>query len=206
MSEDFIPQPEDSYGIAKYSIEQELKITNRLFGLDYIVFRPHNIYGERQNLGDPYRNVIGIFMNQIMENKPLSIFGDGNQSRAFTYVRDVAPIIALAPLNNQAFGKVFNIGADTPYTINDLVKLVAEAMDVDVELIHHDARKEVLHAYASHKLAKEFFNYPPETPLNIGLKKMAEWAKKNGSRQGKPFENIEISKNMPKHWQNILKR
>ena len=94
MTEDITPMPEDSYGIAKYAVEQELQISHNMFGLNYIIFRPHNVYGERQNIGDKYRNVLGIFMNQILQNKPLTIFGDGEQTRAFSYIGDVAPVIA----------------------------------------------------------------------------------------------------------------
>jgi UDP-glucose 4-epimerase len=94
MTEETVPKPEDSYGIAKYAVEQELEVSNKMFGLNYIIFRPHNVYGERQNVGDKYRNVIGIFMNQILQNKPLTVFGDGKQSRAFSYIGDIAPVIA----------------------------------------------------------------------------------------------------------------
>src|SRR5690348_6426085 len=94
MKEEMVPIPEDSYGIAKLAVEQELKVTHEMFGLDYIVFRPHNVYGERQNIGDRYRNVVGIFMNQILRREPLTVFGDGTQVRAFTHIDDVAPIIA----------------------------------------------------------------------------------------------------------------
>ncbi len=83
MSEDMLPEPEDSYGIAKLAVEQELKVTYHMFGLNYIIFRPHNVYGEFQNLGDRYRNVVGIFMNQLMQDKPLTIFGDGLPNSCF---------------------------------------------------------------------------------------------------------------------------
>src|SRR5262249_27124532 len=88
MIEETMPLPEDSYGIAKYAVECELKTSYEMFGLNYIIFRPHNVYGEHQNIGDRYRNVIGIFMNQIMRGQPLTIFGDGSQTRAFTYIDD----------------------------------------------------------------------------------------------------------------------
>ena len=94
MHEDLVPQPEDPYGIAKYAVELDLRAARELFGLDWVVFRPHNVYGENQNIGDRYRNVIGIFMNQIMRGKPMTIFGDGKQTRAFSYIDDVAPYIA----------------------------------------------------------------------------------------------------------------
>src|ERR1051326_1731010 len=94
MTEDMVPMPEDSYGIAKLAVERELKVTHEMFGLDYIIFRPHNVYGQRQNIGDRYRSVVGIFMNQLMKGEPMTIFGDGEQQRAFTHISDVAPVIA----------------------------------------------------------------------------------------------------------------
>ncbi|MGZ4035095.1 MAG: NAD-dependent epimerase/dehydratase family protein, partial [Bacteroidia bacterium] len=86
MLESMQPVPEDPYGIAKYAVEQDLKVTHEMFGLNYIIFRPHNVYGEYQNLGDRYRNVVGIFMNQLMQGKSLTVFGDGSQTRAFSYI------------------------------------------------------------------------------------------------------------------------
>ena len=80
MSEDMIPVPEDSYGISKLAVEQELRVSHEMFGLDYVVFRPHNVYGERQNIGDRYRNVVGIFMNQLLRGEPMTIFGDGRSN------------------------------------------------------------------------------------------------------------------------------
>ena len=94
MDEAMIPVPEDPYGIAKLAVEQELRVSKEMFGLDYVIFRPHNVYGEYQNIADKYRNVLGIFMNQILQDKPLTIFGDGKQTRAFSYIGDVAPYIA----------------------------------------------------------------------------------------------------------------
>src|SRR6187551_2658791 len=90
MNEEMTPVPEDPYGVSKYAVELDLKAAHEMFGLDYIVFRPHNVYGENQNIADKYRNVIGIFMNQIMQEKPLTIFGDGLQTRAFSFIDDVA--------------------------------------------------------------------------------------------------------------------
>src|SRR6266513_2705340 len=91
MTVDTNPVPEDPYGISKYAVELDLKTAHEMFGLNYVVFRPHNVYGERQNIADKYRNVIGIFMNQVMQGQPCTIFGDGGQTRAFTHVADVAP-------------------------------------------------------------------------------------------------------------------
>src|ERR1700746_1577288 len=122
MSEEMIPVPEDSYGISKLAVEQELRVSHEMFGLDHIVFRPHNVYGERQNIGDRYRNVVGIFMNQILQGKPMTIFGDGEQRRAFSHISDVAPIIARCIERRPAYNRVFNIGADVPYSVNVLAQ------------------------------------------------------------------------------------
>ena len=101
------PQPIDPYGIAKYAVELDLNSARSLFGLNYIIFRPHNVYGERQNLGDRYRNVVGIFMNQLMQGEDLTIFGDGEQTRSFSYIGDVAPIIARSVEVESAYNETF---------------------------------------------------------------------------------------------------
>ena len=97
MSESMVPQPEDPYGISKYAVELDLAAAHNMFDLDYTVFRPHNVYGERQNIADRYRNVIGIFMNNVLQEKPMPVFGDGLQTRAFSHVVDVAPVISRSP-------------------------------------------------------------------------------------------------------------
>jgi UDP-glucose 4-epimerase len=200
MTESTIPQPEDSYGIAKYAVEMELQATHHLFGLDYIVFRPHNVYGERQNIGDRYRNVIGIFMNQIMQGKPMTVFGDGTQTRAFSYIADVAPVIARSIEVPTAHNHVFNVGADTPYTVNDLAKTVAEAMGVEPNIMYLPPRKEVQHAYPAHEKIRHIFGDHPMVPLEEGIRRMAQWAKAVGPRKSRPFDNIEITKNLPPNW------
>jgi UDP-glucose 4-epimerase len=202
MTEDITPIPEDPYGIAKLAVEQELRVSQEIFGLDHIIFRPHNVYGERQNIGDRYRNVVGIFMNQIMQGEPMTIFGDGEQTRAFTYVGEVIRIMADAPFDSRARNHVFNIGADNPYTIKELADKVANAMGVSPNVTHLEPRKEVKHAFASHKKLRELFEYEPSVPLEAGLERMAAWARSFGARRSKRFGRVEVAKNMPQFWQN----
>lgn len=202
MDETMTPRPEDPYGIAKFAVEQDLRAAHEMFGLNFVVFRPHNVYGERQNIGDRYRNVIGIFMNQIMQGKPMTIFGDGEQSRAFSHVRDVAPIIARSAMHQPAWGEVFNIGADQPYTVNQLAVAVAAAMGVRPELAHLEERLEVKHAYCTHDKVARVFGAVPQTPLDEGLRRMAEWARRVGVRSTPPFANIEIERNLPPSWRS----
>jgi UDP-glucose 4-epimerase len=201
MTEDAVPQPEDPYGIAKYAVELDLKETHEMFGLNYIVFRPHNVYGEFQNIGDRYRNVIGIFMNQIMQGQPMTIFGDGKQTRAFSYIDDVAPVIAASIERPAGYNQVFNVGADKPYAVNELASVVAKAMGAPAQVKHLEARNEVVHAYSAHdKVRKHFGDLIKNVSLEDGVTRMAAWAKKAGARQGKPFEGIEIIKNLPPSW------
>lgn len=200
MAEKTIPQPEDSYGIAKLAVEMELKASQMMFELDYIIFRPHNVYGEHQNIGDPYRNVIGIFMNQIMQNKPMTIFGDGQQTRAFTYISDVAPIIAESVNNPEARNQVFNVGSDKFYDLNELAEKVSKVMGVQKEIVYLPPRNEVKHAYCSHERLQRVFGYKPTVELEEGLEMMAKWVKKIGHRRSAVYKSVEISKNLPPTW------
>ncbi|MCG2809808.1 MAG: NAD-dependent epimerase/dehydratase family protein, partial [Candidatus Portnoybacteria bacterium] len=200
MTEGMTPQPEDSYAIAKYAVEQELKISHEMFGLDYIIFRPHNVYGQRQNIGDKYRNVVGIFMNQIMQGLPITVFGDGEQKRAFTHIGDAAPVIAKSIFKSKAYNQIFNIGADEAVTVNKLAELVFQAMGKKAEIKCLSARNEVKFAYSDHQKVKDILGYRDNIALGNGLKKMAKWAKKAGAKKSKEFDNIEISKNLPPSW------
>ncbi|MFG3051487.1 NAD-dependent epimerase/dehydratase family protein [Kitasatospora sp. NPDC048239] len=205
MTEELTPAPVDPYGIAKYAVEQELKVTHEMFGLPYIVFRPHNVYGERQNIGDRYRNVVGIFMNQILRGEPCTIFGDGEQTRAFSYIDDVAIPIARSVENPGIYGETFNIGGDTAYTVNELATAVFEAMGAPPAVDHLPPRHEVAHAYADHKKAHALLSLNPHSvPLATGLAAMAAWARQHGPQSPSVFSGIEIARNMPPSWQALV--
>lgn len=200
MTETMTPVPEDPYGIAKLAVERDLQVSHEMFGLDYVIFRPHNVYGERQNIGDRYRNVVGIFMNQLLRGEPMTIFGDGTQVRAFTYIGDVAPVIAKSVCHADARNQVFNLGADVPYTVNELARVVAEEMGSECRTIHLEARNEVTVAFSNHAKAETVFGKSAKTPLELGVRAMAEWVKRCGARESSIFEEIEVKKNMPPSW------
>jgi UDP-glucose 4-epimerase len=200
MREDMTPMPEDPYGVAKYAVEMDLKTTHEMFGLNYVIFRPHNVYGEYQNIGDRYRNVVGIFMNQLMQGKPLTIFGDGKQTRAFSYIGDVAPYIANSVNVKEAYNQIFNIGADKDYTVTDLAQVTMDAMSLKGEIRYLQARNEVLHAHADHSKAQKVFSINSTTSLKDGLTAMANWAKKVGVRKSTRFKDIEIMEKLPPVW------
>ena len=206
MVEDLTPMPEDPYGISKYAMELDLKETREMFGMNYVIFRPHNVYGEHQNIGDPYRNVIGIFMRQILTGKPLTIFGDGEQVRAFSYIDDVAPVIAACIERPDTWNQVYNIGADKPWTVNELATTVCKAMGAESSAIQHlDARNEVVTAYSNHEKVKRIFgDLIHNVPLSEGIEKMAAWVKTLKTvPEPKRFGHIEVLKNLPPSWAKL---
>jgi UDP-glucose 4-epimerase len=205
MTEAMIPVPEDSYGIAKLAVEQELRVSHEMFGLDYIIFRPHNVYGERQNIGDRYRNVVGIFMNQLLGDEPMTIFGDGTQQRAFTHIDDVAPIIAESVEFPDARNQVFNVGADVPHTVNKLAEIVSAAMGKPCTKLHLDPRNEVKIAFSDHGKAEQVFGKKEKTSLENGVQAMAAWVHSHGIRESSVFENIEVAKKMPPSWAKVIR-
>ncbi len=206
MTESMVPQPEDPYGVSKYAVEMDLRAAHEMFGLNYVVFRPHNVYGENQNIGDKYRNVIGIFMNQIMQGKQLTIFGDGTQTRAFSYIDDVAIPITNSVNIPESYNQVFNIGADKPYSVNELATVVADNFGTTPDIKYLSARNEVLHAYSDHSKAHKVFGEGAGISLKEGIAKMAAWAKVVGARKSKEFGNIEITEKLPDGWNVIIEK
>jgi UDP-glucose 4-epimerase len=200
VTEDMTPRPEDSYGIAKYAVELELRACHDVFGLEFVAFRPHNVYGPRQNIGDRYRNVVGIFMNQVLQGRPMTIFGDGTQTRAFSYVEDVAPVLAAAIDVPAARNQVFNVGADGPTTLNELAGLVANAMDASAGVVHLPPRHEVQHVHAAHDKLRRTFGAGRQTTLRDGLARTAGWVRRHGARSTPPFRDIEVTKHLPAIW------
>jgi UDP-glucose 4-epimerase len=200
MTEEMVPIPEDPYGISKLAVELDLKAAHEMFGLNYVVFRPHNVYGERQNIADRYRNVIGIFMNQALQDRPLPVFGDGKQTRAFSHIDDVAPLIARSPEIPQAQNEVFNVGADTPYSILELAEEISLAFKKPLKLEHLPARNEVVHAFSDHSKARRIFGATKTVTLREGIGRMAEWVLSKGSATPIWFDDIEIDKKLPPSW------
>jgi len=200
FTEETQPQPIDPYGIAKYATELDIIAANKMFGLDYIIFRPYNIYGPRQRLNDKYRNVLGIFINQILSDKPLTVFGDGTQTRAFSFIGDIAPKIAQSAFKPEMYNKTFNIGAEKTYSVNDIAEMVKRAMGSHQQIMHVKARNEVHNAYCSIDKIKKHFPSINKTQIWDGINKMVEWANTQEIEESKEFTNIEVYKNLPTIW------
>ncbi len=202
-TEDTPPAPADPYAIAKLAVEHDLRAAGRLFGLPWIIFRPHNVYGERQNLSDPYRNVIGIFMRQATLGQPCSVFGDGRQTRAFSYIADVAPAIAGAVNAPGAYDQVFNIGADRSCSILEAAELVQSAVGRRVGIEWLPARTEASHVVCDHRKLRSTLRCPLPTPLEDGVRRMAEWARTLEIAPPRSICGIEIPQNLPPSWRRL---
>jgi UDP-glucose 4-epimerase len=172
-----------------------------MFGLPYTIFRPHNVYGERQNIADKYRNVVGIFMNAGLRDEPMPVFGDGLQQRAFSHIADVAPLIARSPMVPASENETFNIGADDPSTVLSLAHVVADVLGIEPRIEHKQARNEVVHAFSDHSKIRDALDPPPSVPLDEGLRRMWEWVQQRGPQQPTEFAaGIEVERNLPPSW------
>lgn len=203
MIEDMEPLPEDPYGVSKLACEYDLKAAYEMFGLPFVIFRPHNVYGPGQNMYDKYRNVVGIFLNQLQAGRDLTIFGDGHQTRKFSYISDVSYPIALSGLLEHVNNQVFNVGGDIATTVNELARVTAEAWNgAHSNVIHLDARNEVHHAESDHKKLNCFFpGLPKPVGLRAGMLHMVDWAKKTGKYfEPVKFGAVELMKNLPPSW------
>jgi UDP-glucose 4-epimerase len=176
FTEDMTPAPEDPYGAGKAAIEADIRALGVIQGTEWIIVRPHNCYGPGQNLADPYRNVVGIFMRQALTGSPLGIFGDGQQTRAFSYIEDVAGAIVRMALGPE-HGYIVNVGGEEPITIEELAHKVLAATGADVPIRHLPTRYEVTHAYCRHDVLRRVLGSWEPTPMSEGLPAMAEWAK-----------------------------
>ncbi|HEX4592343.1 MAG TPA: NAD-dependent epimerase/dehydratase family protein [Gemmataceae bacterium] len=200
FTEQHVPHPEDPYGIAKLAVESDLRAATALWSMKHVIFRPHNVYGERQNLADRYRNVVGIFMNQVLSGRPCTIFGDGTQTRNFSYVGDVAPIIATAVGVADAANRTFNIGASESCSVNELARFVQAALGRCVGVEYLAPRPEARHVNCVHDQIAEVFRRHSTVGLADGIARTADWAKTVELGLRKPPSSIEIQKGLPAMW------
>jgi UDP-glucose 4-epimerase len=212
FTEDILTKPEDIYGIAKAAIEQATKVLATVHGFEYVIIRPHNVYGPRQNKADPYRNVVAIFINKLLEGKPFYIYGDGEQKRAFTYIDDCVQPLADSAFIKDLNGEIFNVGPEEEITINELARIVIEEFfetekaRKDITPIHLSERpQEVKFAYSSSKKARRLLNYQPKIKLKEGIKRCIIWAKDIGYEKPKYLDELElVSQSMPITWKDRL--
>ena len=201
FDEDMPCQPADPYGAAKEYCETVLRIFSQVHGIEHVVIRPHNVFGPRQNTADPYRNVLGIWINRIMRGLPPLIYGDGRQTRAFSYIEDVTPAIANAGLNRKAVGETINVGSDEVHSVNDAARQAILAMKVKMKPEHLPERPgEVKHAFSTVEKSEELLDYRTRHTLRQGLEEMCDWAKALGPQEPTYTLPLEITKGAPPVW------
>jgi UDP-glucose 4-epimerase len=200
MHEDMTPAPIDPYGISKYAVELDLRAAHEMFGLPYVILRPHNVYGEHQNVADPYRNVVGIFVAQALRGEPMTIFGDGKQRRAFTHIDDVAPQVVRAARTPAALSQVINLGCDDPCTVIEIAQAVSRAAGIPLKTTHLPARLEARDAFCRHDKSRRIFGTSPKVPLQRGIERMLSWASGMLDRSTTELPDVEVPRNLPVQW------
>jgi UDP-glucose 4-epimerase len=197
--ETYQQNPIDPYGVAKYACEMDIQIAGEQHNLDWCIFRPHNVYGVKQNIWDKYRNVLGIWMYQKLNNQPLTIYGDGSQTRAFSYVDDCIPYFWRGATDNVASKQIFNIGGDEHHSINEACDTLIKVMG-GAEKIHLETRHEVKDAWVCHDKIKSLMSFKTTTSLEDGLEKMWNWAKQQPVRERKLWSSYELDNGIYDFW------
>lgn len=199
FNEDYIPHPADPYGIAKYACELDIEIAGKQHNLDWCILRPHNVFGVGQNLWDKYRNVLGVWMYQLINNKPLTIFGDGTQKRAFSCIDDLLEPIWNSAILKEAGKNIINIGATKEYSINELSDVLIKIANKGKKQ-YLETRQEVKQAWCTSDKAKSILGYKEDTPIFDAVKKMWSWAQKQPNREQIEFKDIELKKGLYSYW------
>ncbi len=207
FTEEMKPQPNTPYGIAKVAGENLVKNLAETHGFEYVICVPHNIFGPRQIYNDPYRNAVSIIINQMLQDLPPFIYGDGEQRRSFSPIQDVVKIFEDLLFSKKIQGETINIGPDERYiTLNDLVSLLNEIMGKNIKPRYVQMRlQEVKEAHCSSEKAKRLLNYQVSTKLETALKEMVLWIKKQGVKKFSYNNKIEITNSkFPEVWNKKL--
>ena len=194
-----VPCPVDPYGIAKYACEMDIKVAGEQHGLDWCIIRPHNVYGVKQNIWDKYRNVLGIWMYQHMNGEPMSIFGDGEQKRAFSFIDDCLEPLWKSSQQENCSKEIINLGGTRHYTINEANETLKEVIK-DGQTVYKEQRHEVKNAVPTWQKSVDLLGYEDKTTLYDGLSQMWEWVKKQPSRKRFVWGNYEVEKGIYSFW------
>ena len=200
--EDLLQAPIDPYGVAKYAVEMDLKIASHQHGLNYTIIRPHNFYGINQNIWDKYRNVLGIWMYQILNKESPTIFGDGSQVRAFSYVDDSVIPFWNASQNDNCKGEIINLGGTKEYSICDACNILINVTGQNIKPVFLEPRHESKYAWATWDKSVELLDFEHKVDLENGTAKMWEWAKKQPNRERFVWPEYELNKGIYEYWKS----
>ena len=199
FEENQIPKPIDPYGVAKYACEMDIQIAGEQHDLDWCIIRPHNVYGIKQNIWDTYRNVLGIWMFQHMKGEPMTIFGDGNQTRAFSYIDDSLEPLWKSAILPEASKQIINLGGIEEYSINHANEILKEVIGAG-EVIYKEARHEVKHSIPTYQKSVDILGFEHKTNLKEGLTNMWEWAQQQPKRDRFVWPTYELDKGIYSFW------
>jgi len=199
FDETYLPDPVDPYGVAKAACEKDIQIAGEQHGLDWCIIRPHNVYGKKQNIWDRYRNVLGIWMYRHLNGMDLPIFGDGEQTRAFSYIDDCLEPFWNAATNESASKQIINLGGTKNYTINQASDILIDVMGGGKK-IYLEQRHEVKHAWPTYQKSIDVLNYKENIDLKEGLKEMWNWAKDIPMKKQKSFDKYEVERGIYGFW------
>ena len=200
FSEDLQQCPIDPYGVAKFGVEQDLRIAYDQHGLEYTIVRPHNFYGQNQNIWDKYRNVLGIWMYQIINNMQPTIFGDGEQVRAFSYVDDSLIPFWNASQKYECIGEIINLGGIKEYTINEARNTLIKVTGTNLKPKYLEARHEAKYAWSTWEKSVRLLEFEHKIDLKEGLSKMWEWVKTQPNRKRFFWGDYELNKGLYDYW------
>ena len=174
--EDMKPEPLSPYAVTKLVGEYYCKVFYDLYGLETVSLRYFNVFGPHQDPNSQYAAVIPKFITAMSKDEKPIIFGDGTQSRDFTYVQNNVEANLLACVANGAAGKLFNVACGERITLNDLVDILNRILGTDIEPIYAKPRQgDVKHSLADISLAEDILDFEPKYSFEIGLKKTVEW-------------------------------
>jgi UDP-glucose 4-epimerase len=177
----------------------DIQIAGEQHGLDWCIIRPHNVYGRNQNIWDKYRNVLGIWMFQHLNGLPMTIFGDGSQTRAFSYIDDSLEPLWKSAILPEASKQIINLGGIKPYNIresNDILRNVMGGGDV----IQLEGRHEVKHSIPTWEKSVDILGFEHKTNLHDGLTNMWSWAQKQPNRERFVWSEYELDKGIYSFW------
>ena len=194
-----IPKPIDPYGVAKYSCEMDIQIAGEQHGLDWTIIRPHNVYGVKQNIWDKYRNVLGIWMYQHLNGEPMTIFGDGEQTRAFSFIDDSLEPLWNAAIRPEASKQIINLGGIEEISIKYASEILREVISGG-EILHLEGRHEVKHSIPTFQKSIDILGFKHQTNLKEGLIKMWDWAKQQPIRERFIWPTYELDKGIYSFW------
>lgn len=195
------PNPIDPYGVAKYACEMDIRIAGEQHGLDWCIIRPHNVYGVKQNIWDKYRNVLGIWMFQHMNGDPMTIFGDGTQTRAFSYIDDnLEPLWKSATLPN-ASKQIINLGGIEQISIDEACNILIEVIGSGSK-VYLESRHEVKHSIPTWQKSIDILGYSYNTKLKEGLTEMWKWAQIQPVRERFIWPEYELDSGLYSFWKN----